>query len=407
MDKVQFETAKKTAEASSQQVRGGADEKMVVQDVDQVIQDAISEGANEIHFEPHAEGLTIRTRNRGFLKTVKEIPDKTKSNVINRIKVISGMDITRNRLPQSGFFKITVGEKKIELYSYIMPSLYGEALVIKVQYKQSATLRLDQLGLVQNMLAAFKKALAKGSGLYLVTGPPGSGKRTTVYAAILEVLQPHLSAMAFDPVVKYEIPGMVQGKPEDKSEFTFADGIAALMRQEPDVAFIGDITCQEEARAAIQGAFAKRVVLCRMTANDTINAMQNITDMGIQPFLVAASLACVLNQRLLRRLCTTCREPYAVTETLQKELGFRLPDGAKFFKAKGCPACENTGYSGVVAIFEIFIPTEEFNKLVVAKAPVQALRQQAAKEGAVSLKMDGLMKAMAGMATLEDVLNSL
>jgi len=407
MDKVLFESAKKSAEPTSQQMRGGADEKMVVQDVDQVIQDAVSEGANEIHFEPQADGLVIRVRNKGALKVVKEIPDKTKSNVVNRIKVLSGMDITKNRIPQSGFFKITMGEKKIELYSYVMPSIYGETLTIKVQYKQSATLRLDQLGLTPSMLGVFKKALARGSGLYLLTGPPGSGKRTTVYASILEVLQPHHSAMAFDPIVKYEIPGMVQGKPEEKAEFSFADGISALMKQEPDIAYIGDITCQEDARAAIQGAFAKRVVLCRMTANDSINAVQNITDMGVQPFLVAASLAAVLNQRLLRRLCPQCKEPYAVTDALQKELGFRLPDGTRFFRAKGCPTCENTGYAGVVAIFEVFVPSEESNKLIVAKAPVQSLRQQVAKEGGVSLKMDGIMKAMAGLATLEDVLNSL
>lgn len=407
MDKVQFETAKKSAEPTSQQMRGGADEKMVVQDVDQVIQEAVAEGANEIHFEPRQDGLAIRVRNRGALKLVKEIPDKTKSNVVNRIKVLSGMDITKNRIPQSGFFKISMGEKKIELYAYVMPSIYGETMTIKVQYKQSATLRLDQLGMSPIMLAAFKKALARGSGLYLLTGPPGSGKRTTVYASILEVLQPHFSALAFDPIVKYEIPGMVQGKPEEKSEFSFAEGIAALMKQEPDVAYIGDITCQEEARAAIQGAFAKRVVLCRMTATDTISAVQNITDMGVQPFLVAASLAAVLNQRLLRRLCPGCREAYAATDILQKEIGFRLPEGTRFFRAKGCASCENTGYSGVVAIFEVLIPSEESNKLVVAKAPVQTLRQQVAKEGAVSLKMDGIQKAMVGLATLEDVLNSL
>jgi type II secretory ATPase GspE/PulE/Tfp pilus assembly ATPase PilB-like protein len=407
MDKIQFESAKKVVEAGATQLKSQADDKNIIMEVDEVMQEAVSEGANEIHFEPHADGLTIRTRFKGALKVAKEVPDRTKGNVINRIKVLSGMDITRSRIPQSGFFKLSMGERKIELYVYILPTLYGEAMIIKVQYKQSATMHLDQLGLTQNMLASYRKALSKGSGLYLITGPPGSGKRTTVYASILEVLKPHQLAMGFDPVIKYEVPGMVQGKPEEKSEFNFADAIGALMKQEPDVAYIGDITSMEEARAAIQGAFAKRVVLCRMTANDTINALQNIIDMGIQPFLVAASLAAILSQRLLRRLCPTCREPYSVTETLMKDLGFRLPEGSNFYKAKGCAACENRGYLGEVAIFEIFSPSEEFNKLVVAKAPVQALRQQAAKEGVNTLKVDGLQKAMAGLATLEDVLNSL
>ena len=407
MEKIQFESAKKTPDIDAKQARSGADDKNIIQEVDEVIVKAISDGATEIHFEPQQDGLVIRMRVKGLLKQVKEVPDKMKTNVVNRIKVLSGMDITKTRIPQGGFYKATVAEKKIELYTYVLPTLYGETLVIKVQYKQSATMKLEQLGMTAALLASFKKALNRGSGLYLVTGPPGSGKRTTIYASILEVIQPNMLAMGFDPVVKYEIPGMVQGKPDERSEYSFAEGISSVMKQEPDIAYIGDITCQEDARAAIQGAFAKRVVLCRMTANDSVNALQNITDMGVQPFLLAASLTAILNQRLLRRLCASCREPYAAGESLQRELGFRLPEGAKFYKAKGCPACENTGYSGVVAIFELYLPSEELNKLIVAKAPVQSLRQQAQKEGFTSLKMDGIMKAMAGLATLEDVLNSL
>jgi len=302
---------------------------------------------------------------------------------------------------------LSLDERKIELYTYVMPSLHGEATIIKVQYKQSATLGLDQLGMTKNMLASFKKALSRGSGLYLITGPPGSGKRTTAYASILEVLKPEMLAIGFDPVIKYELPGMIQGKPEEKSEFTFAEGIQSVMKQEPDVAYIGDITCHEDARAAIQGAFAKRVVLCRMTANDCINAVQNIVDMGVQPFLLAASLSVIINQRILRRLCKNCREPYPAEQDIQKELGFRLPEGAKFFHPKGCDACENTGFSGLAAIYELYIPSEELNKLIVSKASLDSLRQRAVKEGMISLKMDGITKAMRGLVTVEDVLNSI
>jgi len=276
-----------------------------------------------------------------------------------------------------------------------------------VQYKQSATMRLDQLGMSSATLAAYRKSLTRRSGLYLITGPPGSGKRTTVYASILDVLHPDMLVIGFDPVVKYEIPGMIQGKPEDRSEFTFADAIGALMKQEPDVAYIGDISNEQEARAIIQGAFAKRRVFARMTANDTVNAVMNLIDMGIQPFLVAACMAAALNQRLLRHLCASCREPYEANEAIQKELGLHLPQNARFYKPKGCPACDNTGFSGVVALFELFLPSEELNKIIVAKESGQVLRQRCVREGMGFLKMDGVLKALGGYCTLEDVLNAL
>ena len=406
--KIEFESAKKSPDADAGKLRTATEDKGIVQQVDKIIQEAVKEGATEIHLEPLQDTLVIRTRIKGALRAVDiNIPADTKSNVINRIKVLSGMDITRTKIPQSGFFKLTLDESKIELYTYIMPTLHGEATIIKVQYKQSATLGLEQLGMTQKMLASFRKALSRGSGLYLITGPPGSGKRTTAYASVLEVLKPEMLAMGFDPVIKYEVPGMIQGKPEEKSEFTFAEGIQSVMKQEPDVAYIGDITCQEDTRAAIQGAFARRIVLCRMSANDSINAVQNIIDMGVQPFLLAASLAVIINQRLLRRLCKNCRQPYPAEQNIQKELGFRLPEGAKFFHPKGCDACENTGYSGLAAIYELYVPSEELNKLIVAKASLDSLRQRAVKEGMISLKMDGITKAMRGLVTVEDVLNSI
>lgn len=407
VERAQFESARKTPDADGKQVRSAAEDKNVIQEVDQVLADAVASGATDVHFEPMQEGLVIRKRTKGLLSVVKEIPDRMKGNVLNRLKVLSGMDITKSRIPQNGFFRMTLGEKKIELYVYVMPTLYGESLVVKVSYKQSATLHLDQLGMSPSTLSAYRKALARNSGLYLITGPPASGKRTTVYASILEVLQPDMLAMGFDPVIKYEIPGMIQGKPDDRTEYTFADAVAALLKQEPDVAYIGEITNEEEARATIQGAFARRRVFARMAANDSINAVQNLSDMGVQPFLLAASMEAVLNQRLIRKLCPSCRESYPVDETLQKEIGLRLPPNGQFFRAKGCQACGMTGYVGQVAIFELFLPSEELNKMLVAKEPVQALRQRAVREGFSSLKVDGVLKALAGYCTLEEVLNAL
>ncbi len=188
---------------------------------------------------------------------------------------------------------------------------------------------------------------------------------------------------------------------------SFAEGIISLLKQEPDVAYIGDITNEAEARGTIQGAFAKRQVIARMTANDSINAIQNLIDMGVQPFLLTASLAAVLNQRLIRKLCPACREAYPVTDDLVKEIGLRLPTDGRFYRPVGCPACGQTGFVGSVAIFELYLPSEELNKMMVAKEPLTAVRQRAQREGLTALKVDGVLKALAGFCTLEEVLNAL
>lgn len=405
-DKMNFEPGRKAGDEQSK-MKSAVDERNIIQEVDKIISEAIESGATEIHFEPDPEQYLIRQRNGAVLKEVGNVNEKMKGNVANRLKVLGGMDITKNKIPQNGFFKTQKGEKKLELYVHLLPTLYGEAIIIKISYKQSATKKLSQLGMNPSILADYQKALAKGSGLYLVTGPPGSGKRTTIYASILEIHKPSLLAMSFDPIVKYEVAGMVQGKPEERSEYTFAEAISSLMKQEPDIAYIGDIINESEARATIQGAFAKRVVLARMTANDTVNAIQNLVDMGLQPFLLAASMTAIINQRLVRKLCPACREAYPVDEAIQKELGLRLPENSKFYRAKGCPQCRNTGYSGVVALFELYRPSEELNKMIVAKESIQTVRAQAYKEGLISLKKDGIAKVLMGLATLEDVLNSI
>ena len=407
LEKPGTETMRRPAPGEAAGRPAGAEEKNLVAQIDQIINEAASARASEVHFEPGPENLVVRVRQAGVLKVVAQLPETSKTTVANRLKIMGQMDITKFRVPQSGYFKRAAGERKVEFYVYTVPTLYGEALVVRISDKQSATMHLAELSMDPKVLATYRRCLAKGSGLYLVSGPPGSGKRTTIYASILEVLKPDRLAMAFDPVIKYEIAGMVQGKPEDKSEFTFAEAIEALMRQEPDVAYIGDIACEADARATIQGAFAKRIVLARMSANDSLNTIQNLIDMGIQPFLLAASVTSVINQRLVRRLCEACREPYAPDESLRREVGYQLPENVAFFRAKGCPSCNGTGYHGAIALFELYHPSEELNKMIVAKEPMQAIRARALKEGMYPLKWDGVRKAAGGMATLEDVLNSL
>lgn len=409
-EKIVFEAAKKATDDA--RMRNPAEEKGVIEEIDKIIAQAAEAGALAIHFEPSPEGYAVRIRQGdGAMQKITDVPDRLKANVANRIKVLSGMDITKGKIPQNGYFKITVGERKIELNVFTLPTLYGEAIVVRISYKVSATMRLAQMGMNPAVLQAYQKALARGSGLFLVTGPPGSGKRTTVYASILETFQPTQLAMGYDPVVKYEIPGMIQGKPEEKSEFTFAEAIRSIMKQEPDIAYVGEVALEPEARATIQGAFAKRYVYARMMANDSVSVLQNIVDIGIQPFLLVASLAAVINQRLVRRLCPDCKQAFAADAALIQNIGLRLPPETKFYKAgPGCPKCAGTGYLGKMALYELFRPSEEISKMIVAKSSVQEIRAKAfggPNDLYFTLKGDGIWKAMAGHCSLEDVLNCL
>lgn len=406
VDKFRFDSQKKSMTPDPAMQRPASEDKVVRKGVDDALTEAIEAGATDIYFEPMQDKLVIRMRKEGELSVLREIPESIRGNVTNRLKVLATMDFTKTHIPQGGFFKMASNEKSVELYAHLLPTLYGESIGINIQYKQSATMRLNQLGMAKKLLENYRKVLNHDTGLFLVTGPPGSGRRTTVYASILEVLNPGLFAMGYDPVVKYEIPDMVQGKLEEKSEFTFAEAVAAMFKLGPDIAYVGDIVNEAEAHATIHGSLAKRKVFGRMTANDSISAVQNFLDMGMQPFLVTAALVGVINQRLLPKLCPSCREAYPVDDILQKEIGYKLPQGTSFYRSKGCPACGNTGYKGVVGLYEIFIPNEEVRKMIVAKESPRVLRK-AVQEGMSTLKQDGVRKAMAGYCTIEEVLNVL
>jgi type II secretory ATPase GspE/PulE/Tfp pilus assembly ATPase PilB-like protein len=380
------------------------DDKGLSKKVDDAILTAIKRQATDIHFEPMQDNVQIRMRINGLMEKVEEIPINALHNIINRIKVLSSMDITKSKITQEGYFKYNA-EKPVEIYSYIFPCIFGERAVLKLQYKREISLNLDELGMQASMLENLKKALARQNGLILVVGPPGNGKTTTLYAIMNYLNTPDKNLMSFENTIKYTLPNLTQSKPDERTDFSFADGVKGMMDQDPDVALVGDIQSLEVARIVIHSAFYKRIVIARLSANDSINAISYLIDMGIQPFLVTASLNAILAQRIVRRLCDHCKEAYQPSPALLKEIGYKLRPDIQFYKANGCEKCSNTGYSGLTGIFELFTPNETINELIIAKEARKTIIEAAIASGFIPLKKDGIIKAASGITTVEEVLN--
>ncbi len=405
-NKFKFEPVKKDAPTGMMGAKP-VDDRGAIQEVDETLAAAAALGAKEVHFDPMADRLIVRQRVKEGLALVKEVEDRLKSNVINRVKVLSGMDITKNRIPQTGYMKLTVGEQKIEVYTAVFPALFGEKLIVKFQYRVASQFKLDTLGFTPKVLPLFKKAVERPNGLILISGPPGSGKRSTAYACLGHISTPQKLVLSIENLIKYEIPGMVQVKHDDKSEFKLADGVRGMMEQEPDVCFIGELNDPEVARLAVQAGFARRMVFARMSANNSINAIQSLIDMGVPPFLVSGSIIASLNQRLVRKLCPACRTAYEPSPALLAELGIRFAPGTQLYKAVGCAQCENKGYQGNIALFELYIPNEELSEMFISRAPVKEILKRAAEINLIPLKYDGAQKAAAGYVAIEDVLNAI
>jgi type II secretory ATPase GspE/PulE/Tfp pilus assembly ATPase PilB-like protein len=317
------------------------------------------------------------------------------------------MDITRTKIAQHGFFKVGLEGQRAECAAVVFPSLMGEKVTINVTYKRGLELSLEHLGFFTEVLKAFKDALAKPHGLVLVVGPPSSGRTTTCYAALSYLNTPQKAVAAFEMVPTYELPGLVQGKPSPQHEFKYVDGVRAMMDSSPDVALVGELQDPEVARLSIQGAFAKRIVIARMAANDAVNALVTLMDMGVQPFLITAAVNAVLAQRLLRRICDRCKEGYVPPEQLVNEIGFKMRPDIQFFRGKGCAACGGTGYRGHIALFELLLLSETLNEMFVARRSPPEIRDAAARAGMIPLKRDGVNKVVMGYTSIEEVLNAL
>jgi general secretion pathway protein E len=371
------------------------------------LQQAIKEKASDIHVEVFADALAVRMRVDGILYNVLRPPRKIHPQLISRVKIMAGMDIAEKRLPQDGRISIKAAGREIDVRVSTIPTTFGERVVMRLLDKSRSLLVLDQLGIEPGILKNLKRVVDLPSGIMLVTGPTGSGKTTTLYAALAEVDTERKNVITVEDPVEYQIRGIGQMQVNPAIGLQFADGLRSILRQDPDIIMIGEIRDQETARIAVQASLTGHLVLSTLHTNDSAGALTRLVDIGIEPFLIASSLVGVLSQRLVRVLCKDCRQLVDVNPAELERLGadaVKIGLPSKIYKAGGCPSCMSSGYKGRTGIHEYLPVTDAIRTLLVKGADSKRIMQQAITEGVNSIRRDGLRKVASGETTLDEVL---
>lgn len=374
--------------------------------VEMLIKQALDDNASDIHIEPSEKDLRIRYRIDGVLFETTKPPKSVESALISRIKVMANMDIAETRAPQDGGFSIAVSGREIEMRVSSCPTIWGENVVLRILDRSKLLLGLDDLGLLGAGRDKFEAMLKNPYGVILVTGPTGSGKTTTLYAALSQLNRPNVNIKTIEDPVEYRLDGIRQTQVNPKANITFATGLRSLMRQDPDIMMVGEIRDQETAEIAIQAALTGHLVFSTLHTNDAPGALSRLGDLGIEPFLLASSLTGVLAQRLVRRICKLCKESYDATpEELQRLYPDEAaPPVATLHRGKGCRACRKSGYSGRLGIFEVLTVNDPIRELILDKAPPMAIRERAiGQQGMETLRLDGFNKVLSGTTTLEEL----
>ncbi len=384
-----------------------AQDMSVTRKLDEIVANALGMGASEVHIEAFADRTRVRVRSQGTLQEVDSLEAKIHTNLVNRIKVLAGMDITRRGVAQKGYFKVDLEEHQVELVAVIMPTPLGEKCMIKIHFRQTLAVQVDQLGMYPKVLEAFRRLLDRPNGMILIVGSPGSGRTTTCYACLQALNTPEKNVATFESNIRFDLPGIIQGKPEERFDFGFNDGLKASIDLEPDVLYVGELTDAEAARMSLAAAFGKRIVIGRMNASTGATAVLALLDMGLPGFVVAQGVIGVLSQRLVRRLCEKCRQAYQPADSVLNELGIRTGQALTFYKPGACEACDQTGFRGQLGLFELFIPSEKVREKIIARAPAAEINEAAAETGFVPLRHDGIRKVSQGLTTLEEVLAAL
>jgi type IV pilus assembly protein PilB len=379
-----------------------ASEAPVVRWVNQMIIRAVRERASDIHIEPTREGLQVRFRIDGILHPIVSPKKALQLAVVSRIKIMSRMNIAEKRVPQDGRYGAIVDGREIDFRVSTFPSTYGEKVVMRI-LDRMRLLSLDELGLVEEGAAVMREMIAKPHGVILITGPTGSGKSTTVYAILSEIRSGDKNIITIEDPVEYDLDNICQSMVNERAGYTYLVGLRHILRQDPDVIMIGEIRDAETAGVAIRAALTGQLVFSTIHTNDAPGTVTRLIDMGIEPFLVASGLEGVVAQRLVRKICTKCKQPYSPPPKMLEEL--ELPPDTQFFKGKGCERCRNTGYTGRMGIFEVMKLNDRLRELIVTRPPTSAVRALAREYGMKTLWEDGIRKVVQGVTTIEEVLD--
>lgn len=380
----------------------------IVKFVNLLVTQAAQDRASDIHVEPTETDLRIRFRIDGVLHEVMRSPRSIQAGVISRLKVMADINIAERRIPQDGRISMKVGGRAIDLRVATLPTVYGEKVVMRILDKGQALLRLEELGFLPETLSRYEACYRKPYGLILVTGPTGSGKSTTLYATLNQVNEPHRNIITVEDPVEYRLPGINQVQINPKAGLTFASALRSILRSDPDIVLVGEIRDRETAVIGVEAALTGHLVLSTLHTNDAASTPLRLTEMGVEPFLVTSALDCVVAQRLARRLCDKCKEPYQPTESELQQAGWPLEDleGSEWptlHRAVGCTACGRTGFRGRFAIHEVMPITEEVERLVIDQRSTEEIQKVAVMQGMLTLRDDGLRKVGQGLTTLEEV----
>lgn len=382
-----------------------AEEAPIVKLVNLVINQACEDGASDIHIEPQEKDVRIRYRIDGVLHEVMRSPKRIQPGLLSRLKIMSDMNIAERRIPQDGRIGLVVGDRAVDFRVATLPTVYGEQVVLRILEKESILLKLEDLGFFPEALERYKESFTKPYGTILVTGPTGSGKSTTLYATLNVLNVPERNITTMEDPVEYRLAGINQMQVNVKAGLTFAAGLRSILRGDPDCLLVGEIRDRETAMIAIESALTGHLVLSTLHTNDAPSALTRLTEMGVEPFLIASAVDCVLAQRLGRRLCKHCKEAYEISGEDIMKLDFEAEEGKKYtmYKPMGCPKCNNTGYKGRMGIHEVMLVSPEIENLTIERSSSEAIARQAVAQGMKSLRRDGFEKALAGLTSLEEL----
>ena len=393
-------------ETKENDLTDAANETPIIRFVNLVIQQAIRAQASDIHFEPFEEEFKIRYRVDGALYEMSPPPKSLALPVISRIKVIADLNIAEHRIPQDGRIKLTIEGRAVDLRVSTLPTQFGESVVLRVLDKSAVNLDLDNLGLPESVKTGIRDAVRRPNGIFIVTGPTGSGKTTTLYSALREVNEVETKLLTAEDPVEYELEGIMQVPVNHQVGLDFARALRAFLRQDPDKIMVGEIRDIETARIAVQASLTGHVVLSTLHTNDAPGAITRLIDMGLEPFLLSASLEFVLAQRLVRKICTGCKQDYEPAKDLIENLGLNQNDigERQFFYGAGCEECNQSGYRGRTGLFEMIKVTDSFREMINSGAATLVLRQKAIEQGMRTLREDGVRSIFDGESTVEEVL---